>query len=280
MFSARMIALDRRQFLHVLGAAALGGCARAPRRLARLGVQLYTVRAELQRDFDGTLARLAEIGYLEVEFAGYFGRTPAQVRASVERAGLTAPGTHVAYEMLADGWQRTVDDAAAAGHDWIVVPWIPEDARRDAGDWRRLADRLNRAGAAARTAGLRLAYHNQEYDCTPVETVTPLYVLADSTERDLVDFELDVYWAVKGGADPRAILARYPGRIPLMHLKDSAGPPRHLMTDVGVGTLDWPEILARGRDAGLRHAFVEHDAPADAFTSVRASYHYLQGITL
>lgn len=274
-----MRALDRREFLYLLGAMTLGACAREPRRLARIGVQLYTVRAELQQDFDGTLDRLAAIGFREVEFAGYFGRTPAQVRAAVERAGLTAPGTHVAFELLDAGWAQAVDDAAAAGHNWIVVPWVPESARRNADDWRHLAERFNRAGAQAHRGGLRFAYHTQEYDFHSVDSVTPFETLADATDRTFVDFELDVYWAVNGGGDPAAILGRHRGRMPLMHLKDAAG-PEHIMADVGAGDIDWPAVLELGRQAGLQHAFVEHDAPADPMASLRASFRYLEGISL
>jgi len=284
MFPALMVSLDRRGFVRSLGAAslaALGGCGRAApggRRLQRIGVQLYTVRAELQRDFDGTLARLAEIGYREVEFAGYFGRTSSQVRVAVAQAGLSAPGSHVPFELLRDDWSRAVDEAAAAGHSWIVVAWVPEAERRSPDDWQRVAALFNRAGVAARTAGVRFAYHNQEYDFQPVENVTPFDVVAAETDPANVDLELDVYWAVKGGGDPLASIQRYSGRIPLMHFKDSAGPPEHAMVDVGAGTIDWQAVLARGSRAGLRHVFVEHDTPTDAVASVRAGFTYLQGV--
>lgn len=283
MFPALMISLDRRSFVRSLGVASLaglGGCGwgARTRRLQRIGVQLYTVRAELERDFDGTLARLAEIGYRDVEFAGYFGRTPAQVRAALAQAGLSAPGSHVAFESLLANWQRTAGEAAEAGHDWVVVPWLPEAARQRAVDWGRVADLFNQSGALAQQAGVRFAYHNQEYDFRPVETQTPFDVVAARTDPALVDFELDVYWAVKGGADPLACIERYPGRFPLMHFKDSAGPPAHAMVDVGAGTIDWQAVLALSKRAGLEHVFVEHDTPADPLASVRAGFTYLAGV--
>ena len=280
MFSARMRVFDRRAFLRTLGFAggcALLGCARRPQRLTRIGVQLYTVRAELERDFDGTLLRLAELGYREVEFAGYFGRTPAQVRAAVARAGLTAPGSHVAFETLLGEFERTAGDAAAAGHGWVVVPWLPETARRTAADWRRVAGLFNRAGERARATGVRFAYHNQAYDWNSVEDITPFDVVATETQPDLVDLELDVYWALKGGRDPVRLIESYPGRFPLMHFKDALG-PEQTMVDVGAGSIDWSAILEHGPQAGLQHVFVEHDTPADAFASVRAGFEYLQGV--
>lgn len=280
MFSARMRALERREFLQALGSAgasALLGCARRPQHLTRIGVQLYTVRAELERDFDGTLLRLAELGYREVEFAGYLGRTPAQVRGAVARAGLTAPGAHVPFETLLGEFERTAGEAAAAGHGWVVVPWLPESARRTGADWRRVAELFNRGGERARATGVRFAYHNQAYDWNSVEAITPFDVVATETQPDLVDLELDVYWALKGGSDPIRLIERYPGRFPLMHFKDALGPDR-TMVDVGAGSIDWSAILAHGPQAGLRHVFVEHDTPADPFASVRAGIDYLQGV--
>jgi len=274
--------MNRRAALGALGAGMLGlalpGFPRARRdRLASVGLQLYTVRRELARDFDGTLARVAEIGYREVEFAGYFGREPAAVKAAIDRAGLAAPAAHIPFESLREDWPRTLEAAATVGHHWVIVPWIPPEERRPG----PLAERFNRAGAAARAAGLRFAYHNQEYDFAPLVR-EPHYdlglppTLYDwlASETD-IDLELDVYWVIKGGGDPLTYLERYPGRFPLVHVKDSAGAPSHRMVDVGSGTLDFRAILARRRQAGIRHCFAEHDEPADAFASIRASYDYL-----
>jgi sugar phosphate isomerase/epimerase len=236
------------------------------------------VRADLALDFDGTLARVAEIGFREVEFAGYFGRTPAQVRAAVARAGLVAPGAHVPFESLDGDWAAVVGGAAEAGHDWVIVPWIPREERRTIEQWRRLADRFNDAGAAARRLGMRFGYHNHDSEFTPIDGTVPFDALVAGCDPVSVAFELDIYWAVKGGADPIAVLARWPGRFPLIHVKDSAGPPAHVMTDVGAGTIDWPAVFARRAAAGIRHAFVEHDTPADALASLRASYRYLERV--
>jgi sugar phosphate isomerase/epimerase len=268
--------MHRRDAIGLLGSgilgAALPGFARRHRdRRPSIGLQLYTVRRELARDFDGTLARVAAIGYRQVEFAGYFGREPAAVRASLERAGLAAPATHVPFEALED-WPRTLEAAAAAGHEWVVVPWIPPEERRTLDGVGRIAERFNRAATATCATGLRFAYHNQEYDFATLEGRVPYDVLLAETD---IDMELDLYWITTGGGDPLTYFARYPGRFPCVHLKDSAGPPEHRMVDVGSGTIDFPAILARRRQAGIRHYFVEHDEPADAFGSARSSYQYL-----
>jgi len=272
--------IDRRSFLRSVGAAGLATflSPRALRadKLERIGVQLYTVRAALQHDLEGSLAGLARIGFKDVEFAGYFGRSPASIKIAVERAGLAAPGSHVEYERMGSLWTRTLDEAARVGHEYVVVPWIPEQARKTEDDWRRLADLLNRSGHAARAAGLRFAYHNQAYDFKPVDGVVPFDRLALATDPDAVSFELDVYWALQGGANPVAVLDRYPGRFPLLHAKDAGPAPERRMEDVGAGTIDWRAILSRRATAGIQHVFVEHDEPANAFASAANSYRYLR----
>ncbi|HZF67535.1 MAG TPA: sugar phosphate isomerase/epimerase [Gemmatirosa sp.] len=250
--------------------------ARAAGGVGPLGVQLYTVRAAMQQDFEGTLARLAAIGFAEVEFAGYFGRDPRAVRATLDRVGLRAPSAHVPIADVRTRLPQVLDAARVVGHEWVVVPWLDAAERGKTADtWRRLADELTAAGRRVREAGMRLAYHNHDFELQPVDGQLPLELLLRGTDPALVDFELDLYWATFAGQDPLEWFARHPGRFAMLHLKDSAGPPDHRMTAVGAGRIDFARILARRGEAGTRHVFVEHDEPADAFASVRASHDHL-----
>jgi sugar phosphate isomerase/epimerase len=237
-----------------------------------IGLMLYTVRGELERDFAGTLERIAAIGYREVEFAGYFGHAPADVRALLERHGLRAPGAHVPYDRTGDGWPAALAEAKAVGHQYVVIPWLAEEARRTLDDWKRVAERLNQAGAAARDAGLQLGYHNHEFEFARVDGQLPYDVLLAETDPALVVFELDLYWTVHAGQDPLAYFTRHPDRYRLVHVKDSAGPPDHRMTDVGAGTIDFARILPAAARAGVVHYFVEHDNPSDPMASLRTSF--------
>jgi sugar phosphate isomerase/epimerase len=272
---------DRRSFLSTCGAALLGAaCSRAgntlpDRRLDRIGVQLYTVRRDLARDFDGTLSRIAEIGYREVEFAGYHGKSPGEVRAILSRLGLAAPASHVSLDEFRRDADGTIAAATEVGHRYLVVPWIDPSQRRSLDDYRRIAEELNRIGEKARTAGMQLGYHNHDFELARLEGSVPLDVLIERTDPALVVLELDLYWVTKGGADPLTYFSRHPGRIHLVHVKDSAGPPEHRMVDVGRGTIDFAQIFARREQAGIRHAFVEHDDPADALATLRVSYQHL-----
>ncbi|MGH7700982.1 MAG: sugar phosphate isomerase/epimerase family protein [Gemmatimonadales bacterium] len=271
--------IDRREFLQwSVGAVA---ASRFPYpvsrdRLDRIGIQLYSVRNAMREGFDGTLARVAELGYAEVEFAGYFGRTPEQVRQVLERTGLSAPATHLPFDLLGGDWEAALDAAARTGHRYLVVAWIPEESRRTLDDWKRVAERFNRAGEAARARNLVFGYHNHHFELRSVEGRRPLDLLLAETEPANVVFELDLYWCVMAGGDPLAFFAAHPGRFPLVHVKDSAGPPDHRMVNVGRGTIDFKAIFARRRQAGIRHAFVEHDNPADPFAFARASLEYLK----
>lgn len=274
--------IGRREFIALMGglAVGVGGCDREPasgrRLVGRLGAQLYTVRSAMARDFEGTLARVREIGYADVEFAGYFGRSPRQVRDVLNRVGLAAPAAHVELAAVEDDWPRTLDAAAVLGHEYLVLAWFDPERRRTGDDWRRLASALRRAGAEARAAGLRLAYHNHDYEFAPVDGLIPLQLLLDGTDPADLAFELDVYWATKAGEDPLDWIARGAGRVELLHLKDSAGPPDHVMMDVGAGAVDWSRTIAAARASGARHLFVEHDEPDDPLRSLRASYDYLR----
>jgi sugar phosphate isomerase/epimerase len=246
--------------------------------LDRIGVQLYTVRDAVQRDFEGTLARVAAVGYQEVEFAGYAGRTAAQVRDALRRAGLSAPSAHVPLAALGQGWNRVLDDAHTIGHRYLVMPWLDEKDRPNLDAYRRIADRLNRAGEMASRAGLRLGYHNHAFEFTEVENRLPYDVLLEATDPAHVLLELDLYWITKGGQDPLAYFADWPGRFRLVHVKDSAGPPEHRMADVGSGTIEWARIFAHRKQAGIEHFFVERDDPPDPFASIAASYAYLSDL--
>ena len=278
----------RRNFLATLGFAALGVAGRdalaseivlARKKIKRVGLQLYTVRDMMKADLPGTIAKVASIGYKEVEFAGYFGRTPAQIRDLLKRNHLDSPSTHLDFESLANGtWQKNLDAAKKIGHKWAAIAWIPEEKRKTLDDWKRHAATFNRAAAQAKAAGLRFAYHNHDFEIRPVAGTRPLDILLTETDPSLVDFEMDLYWVVFGGGNPIDFFNRYPKRFKLLHVKDSAGPPDNKMVDVGKGKIDFPAIFARAEKADVHHYFVEHDNPKDPIATLRNSYNYLHSL--
>jgi sugar phosphate isomerase/epimerase len=280
-------AMDRRTFVGTVSAAMLAGAplsaTRSPAgKLDKIGLQLYTVRDLMKQDLAGTLAKVAAIGYREVEFAGYFDRSAADIRALLDRDGLVSPSAHVPFEAIEQGWDKVLADCRTVGHHWATVAWIPEERRKTADDWKRIAALFNQAGAACQAAGMRFAYHNHNMEFARVDGQLPFDLLLANTDRALVDFEMDLFWITFGGGDPLAYFAGHPGRFPLVHVKDMAAKPSPevtpgaVMRDVGKGTIDWKGIFARAGQAGIVHAFVEHDQPGDALASVKASYDYLK----
>lgn len=277
---------DRRAFLSSLGAAAISlayGCtpfgAAGPTPAARpkqtrIGIQLYTLRGVAAANLPGTLARLAAIGYTEIEFAGYYNHPASEVRSLLDQYGLTAPSAHIDIGQIeGDAASATFRDAKTVGLEWITVPSLPRGRRDTVDDWKRVAQQFNTVAAETHAQGFRFAYHNHNTEFRKIGAVVPLEVLLAETDPGLVSFEMDIYWVVNGGGDPLDLLARYPGRFKMLHMKDSMGPPDHKMADVGAGTIDFKTILAQAK--GIEHYFVEHDQPTDPFASATASYAYL-----
>jgi sugar phosphate isomerase/epimerase len=276
------MAQDRRSFLFTLGAATLGiagggrlahGILPARKKLNAIGIQLYTVRRDFMQDPAATLARVAQTKYTEVEFAGYANRTPAEIRSLLSQNGLRAPSTHLAMDVIDREPQKTFADAKTIGHEWVTVPSPPRGKHETVDDWKRTADRFNRAAAAAKSAGLRFAYHNHNAELNRIGDAVPLEVLLKETDPSLVAFEMDIYWVVNGGGDPVDLLTRYPTRFKMLHVKDTAGAPDQRMVDVGAGTIDFKAVFAKA--SAVEHYFVEHDNPVDPFASARTSYEYL-----
>ncbi|MEW5915564.1 MAG: sugar phosphate isomerase/epimerase [Gemmatimonadota bacterium] len=280
--------MKRRDALWRLGLGSLSAlvhparvlAAAQPQRLSRIGVQLYTVRQLMAQNVEETLRRVAEVGFTEVEFAGHFERTARSLRTTLDDAGLTSPASHLSLaDFAADSASRTLEAAMSLGHRYVVIAWMDAAQRASLDDWKRIAEQFNRIGEMTRSSGLRFAYHNHEYDHVPLEGRVPLDVLLESTDPSLVRVELDLYWITKGGGDWRSYFDRWPGRFPMVHVKDSAGPPDHVMCDVGTGTIPFANIFAQKGRAGIEHFFVEHDTPKDPIASIRSSYDYLRRLT-
>jgi sugar phosphate isomerase/epimerase len=278
----------RRDFLSALGAASLAGALpgtrnwkpRAPRaKIKKIGLQLYTVRDAMAKDVDATLAAVARVGYKEVEFAGYFDKPPQQLRATLDSLGLVSPASHLDLKDLETNFDATAAAAKTLGNHWLIVAWLEMKEYPTAGDWKKLAARFTALGHGARDAGMRFAYHNHDFEFALVDGIVPYDTLLAYSDPSVVDFEMDLYWIIKAGGTPLDYFAKYPGRFPLVHVKDGMGAPTWAMTDVGNGTINWKAIFAKQKQAGIQHFFVEHDEPKDAVASITASYNYLSHLT-
>jgi sugar phosphate isomerase/epimerase len=288
MFNASQPALfmvqDRRTFLASLGAAALGASASrnalaesifAPRtKLSRIGIQLYTVRKAAAADLGGVLAQLATDGFKEVEFAGFHKHPATEVRDMLKQNGLVAPSAHIAIDQIETNPAQTFDDAHTVGLEWITVPSLPRGKHETAEDWKGVAAQFNAAAKAAKNAGFRFAFHNHNDIVRKTGDVLPIEILMAETDPSLVSYQLDIYWAVSGAADPLALLAKYPGRFKMFHVKDGKPPYTDAsQTDLGQGTIDFRPIFAAGK--GIEHYFMESDSAADPLAFAANGYKYL-----
>ena len=287
-------AMNRRTFLEtattVTAATLLTskmGWAADDHKIDKVGVQLYTVRDLMKDDFDGTIAKVAQIGYKEVEFAGYFGRTGQQVRAACDKNGLAPVSTHVQYDELDDKFPGVIETSKTIGLKYIVCPWIPEELRKNADIWKQAAAKFNHCGELSKKAGMQFAYHNHWFEFLPVDGKLPYDQLLKECDANLVKMEMDLCWITAAGGDPLKYFNEYPGRFPLVHVKDlktmphiTAGGAQNYgdtvdLTEVGSGLIDWKKIFAQSDKAGIKHYIVEHDHPKQPLESIKGSYEYL-----
>jgi sugar phosphate isomerase/epimerase len=249
------------------------------RHLNSIGVQLYTVRAAMEQDFEGTLRSIAAMGYQEVEFAGLFGQDPVQVRQLLAELNLTAVGSHIDWTRFRDDPNGAIEETLALGAKYMVFPWTPDTERQTLAQWHDRAALLNQVGQASREQGLELAYHNHDFEFMPVEGVRPYDLLLDEIDRNVVKFELDLYWLAKGaGGEPSELFERYPGGFPLGHVKDMRSSDQAIV-DVGQGDLDFAAVFAQAEQSGMQHFIVEHDTPTDPMQTAENSITYLKQLT-
>ncbi len=282
---------DRRDFLRVLGASAAAGALwpktafasgadllSASAKIPRIGVQLYTVRGAMQKDgVDATLAKIAQLGFKEVEFAGYYNRSAEQIRDALKANGLTSPSTHVQLSQIKDAnFQKLVDDAVTIGHKWVNVAFLMPPDRGSADKYKSHADAMLAAQEIAKKAGITVGYHNHDFEFEKLGDTDGYEILLDRTKGSGIQFEMDLYWMSVAGKDPIDYWTRFPGRFPMVHVKDNAGKPTNEMRPVGSGTIDWAALFAKRKVAGIQHFYVEHDNPADPWVSITSSIAYLK----
>ena len=270
--------MKRRELLKGMAAMSMGSllascgeeAATKKRRLQNVGIQLYTVRDQMAIDVPGTLQSLAEIGYREVEFAGYFDHTPAEIRTLLDDIGLLSPSAHTLLQPMRDTPEELIESTLAAGHDYVVLGWLHPEERTSLDDYRKHADLINRFADQCQAAGLKFAYHNHDFEFESMDGIRPMDLLLAESDPQLVQMELDFYWINKAGADPFAYFAKHPGRFPLCHVKDMAEDGS--MADVGSGTIDFSALFAASELAGIQHYYVERDDAADPLASAANSF--------
>jgi sugar phosphate isomerase/epimerase len=289
----------RRTFLQQAGLVSTGLMLRPKGLFAAtplIGLQLYTVRNQIGKDPEGTLAKVAAVGYNSVELMGYangkfFGLTPAQLSALIKKYNLKSPSGHYGMmNYLMKGDQNDLQDnitaAVTMGHSYLVIPFLTDNMRTSLDDYKKLAAKFNVAATEAKKSGLKLAYHNHDFEFKDWGGgQTGFSVLLKETDPSLVFFEMDIYWTVRAGQDPIQLINNNPGRIKMWHLKDMAQKEapsydvggQQYFAPVGTGIIDFKTIFKNKAKSGMEHFFVEQDQSSEPiFDAITKSYNYVK----
>lgn len=245
--------------------------------LSKIGLQLYTVRRDLEKDFEGTLQKVAALGINEIEFAGYFNQKPEEIKKLLKELKLAAPSAHVSTEVLRKSLPQTIAEAKTIGHKFLVLGYLPEEERKSLDDYKKLIEMLNKAGEECQKANLQFAYHNHDFEFKKYEDKIPYDLILSETDAQKVKMEMDLYWISKAGFDPLAYFKKYPKRFPLVHVKDMDASPKKFFTEVGRGVINFKKIFAKAEIGGVKHCFIEQDeTPSAPLDSVKTSFEYLK----
>jgi len=250
-----------------------------------IGLQLYTLRDELPNDVKSTLEKVAKAGYKTVETYGFsikdqfWGLSPIELKKILDANNLKAPSGHYNLgSFLYDGNLEEVKAAIEAAqilkNEYLTVPWVDEPFRND---FHKIAARLNEAGEMCVAAGLKLAYHNHDFEFQKQDGITGYEILLKETDRNLVSFELDLYWVVRSGNDPVKLFKENPGRFKLWHVKDMDKVNPALNTEIGSGSINFKTIFKEVKQSGMKHFFVEQENnyKPNAFEAIKTSCDFI-----
>lgn len=249
-----------------------------------LGIQLYSVREDMERDFEGTLKKVKEMGFDGVEFAGLFNRDPADIKTMLDAIGLTGISAHVPLDVLLADPKKVVGDYQTVGCRYIAVPWLEESRRPGHEGYEQTLADIHRVGEACKEQGITLLYHNHDFEFAKEGDDYALDLMYEAIPADLLQTELDTCWVNVAGEDPVMYIRKYAGRAPVVHLKDFVMPgrkPTQLYELIGVatdepqeesdvfdfrpngyGVQNFPAILEAAADAGTQWVIVEQDRPS------------------
>jgi sugar phosphate isomerase/epimerase len=284
---------SRRTFIKQAGMAAAGAVllpafACSPSAEKKVGIQLYTLREQIPHDVKGVIEKIAKAGYKEVETfgysakGGYWDMDPKSFKDLLKTNGLTSPSGHfVIDDFITSGDKELlkplIAGAAAVDNHYFTIAHMGEAIRKSLDDYKKITGRLNEAAELVAQSGLKLAYHNHDFEFHKYEGgATGYEIMLNGVDKNLVRFEMDIYWVVRSGNDPVALFNKYPGRFVMWHVKDMDKANPGINTEVGTGTIDFKNIYKHAKQAGLEHLIVEQENfSKDPFASIKQSFDYV-----
>jgi sugar phosphate isomerase/epimerase len=255
-----------------------------------LGLQLWSLRAQLTASIPQGMAEAKALGFTEVESAGTYKHPASELRAMADANGIKIVGAHIGYPDLLSDLPGAIAQAKTLGASYVIVAWVPHEGPFTVDDAKVAAANFNKWGAALKKEGLKFGFHTHGYEFRPLPDGTSAFdVMMAETDPDLVFCEMDVFWVVQGGIDPVKLLQKYPGRFKALHIKDmKKGAPTGLYEGhapasdnviVGQGSMDWPAIIEQSRKSGVEYYFIE-DETSDPVGNIPPSVTYLETLGL
>ncbi|MCD7035836.1 sugar phosphate isomerase/epimerase [Metabacillus sp. GX 13764] len=223
-----------------------------------ISVQLYSLREECEKDFIGTLEKTASLGFDGVEFAGYYGMEPADLRKELDRLNLRASGSHFPLKPLEENFEEYLEAQKVLGSRYLIVAY-PLDRMDREEEYRELAAKLNKIGERCREEGITLCYHNHDFELQEFNHKTGFDILLEETEKENLAAEPDIYWMTYADKDPVSWIKTYKGRTPLVHLKDMTNDSERAFAPLGEGRINLKPVLALEEEAGVEWWIIEQD---------------------
>ena len=256
-----------------------------------VGLQLYTLRDTIAKDFEGVIKQVAAIGYKNVEPYDFYGKSAADVKKILDDNGLKAPSGHWLLAKLRKSVDKCIEEAKGIGCEYLVMPILEKPERKTLDQYKRHVEFFNKTGEKCKKAGITFAYHNHNFEFQKFGDTTAFDFLLKSLDPELVKIEMDCFWVTHAGQDPVAFMESNPGRFPLLHIKDlQAGhepsteldaETKGLFAEVGSGTIDWKRIFAAAPKGGLKYYYVEQDfCERPPIESVKMSFDYLKQLSV
>ncbi|RWY53663.1 sugar phosphate isomerase/epimerase family protein [Mucilaginibacter gilvus] len=285
----------RRNFLVQAGVAS-AAIMLAPQLLSAkgkpgVGLQLYSLRDQLPKDVKGVIANIAKAGYSEVETFGYskqggfWGLSAKEFSALLKANGLTTPSGHYGLDEYfgtgkMDQLNSYIEAALITGQTYIIIPSINHEFIKTVADFKAVAEKMNKIAEILKPKGLKLGYHNHNFEWKETEGTTFYDTILNETDPKLVNMEMDLYWVVRAGYNPLDIFKKHPGRFTFVHIKDMDKTNHELNTEIGNGTIDFKSILGQAKKAGIKHFIVEQEnfTNIDPYQSIAQSSKYIKGL--
>ncbi|MFV5696469.1 sugar phosphate isomerase/epimerase family protein [Flavobacterium sp. LB3P122] len=286
--------IKRRDFL-INSGLALGALAIAPSfaftsKKRPIGIQLWTLRDTLPKDVKGVLAQVGKVGFNEVETFGYspsngfFGTSVKDFKSMLCDNGLKATSNHFDFNGYiengsTESLKSYVETANILESDYVTVPYIVQNLRgKSSDDYKKLASKINQAAEICKASGLKLAYHNHDFEFEKFGSTTGYEILLNNTDKNLVDFELDLYWVVRSGNNPLQLFKQHPGRFKMWHVKDMDKINPDFNAEIGTGSIDFKAIFGEAELSGMKRFFLEHESnyKPNPIESAALSYNYIK----